>query len=108
MLQGAGEDTMESEELSVIAWCWPDPQTNTAQLRVVNGATGEEVRLMPGSFLLRISIDEKASVTRCHVRHIVSSREVYMQSGPRLHAFVEDCLLNGGESPPTATDIPNE
>ncbi len=33
---------------------------------------------------------------RCYVRHIVSGSEVYMQSGPKLRAFVEDCLLNSG------------
>ena len=89
---------IENEELSVIVWCWPDLQTNVIQLRMVNVATGEEVRLNNGSFLLRISIDAKSSVTRCYFRHIASGREAYMQGGPKLRAFVKDCLLSGGAS----------
>jgi hypothetical protein len=93
---------MENEELSVIAWCWSDPQTNATQLRAVNVATGEEVHLNSGSFLLRISIDAKASVTRCYIRHIVSGREAYVQGGPNLRAFVKACLLPDS-SPESAT-----
>ena len=85
---------MENEELSIIIWCWPDLQTNAAQLRVVSVATREEVHLNSGSFLLRISIDAKASVTRCFIRHIASGREAYVQGGPNLRAFVKGCLLN--------------
>jgi hypothetical protein len=85
---------IENEEFSVIVWCWPDLQTNATQLRVVNVATGEEVHLNNGSFLLRISIDAIASVTRCHIRHITSGRDAYVQGGPKLRAFVKDCLLN--------------
>jgi hypothetical protein len=87
---------MENEELSVIIWCWSDPQTNATQLRAVNVATGEEVHLNSGSFLLRISIDAKASVTRCFIRHIASGSEAYVQGGPKLRTFVEACLLRGG------------
>ena len=97
---------IENEELSVIVWCWPDLQMNATQLRVVNVATGEEVHLNNGSFLLRISIDAKASVTRCYIRHIASGREAYVQGGPNLRAFVKTCLLNSGESAPTAPDTP--
>ena len=89
---------MENEELSVIVWCWPDLQTNTTRLRVVNVATGEEVHLNSGSFLLRISIDAKASVTRCYIRHMTSGREAYVQGGQKLRAFVKDCLLGNSES----------
>ena len=88
---------MENEELSVIVWCWSDLPTNATQLRVVNVATGEEVHLSSGSFLLRISIDAKAPVTRCYIRHIASGREVYVQSGLRLREFVKACLLNSDE-----------
>ena len=47
-------------------------------------------------FLLRISVEEAASVERCYIRHIASGREAYVQGGPSLRAFVKTCLLNGG------------
>ena len=99
---------MENEELSVIVWCWPDLQTNTTWLRVVNVATGEELHLNEASFLLRISIDAKASVTRCYIRHMTSGREAYVQGGQKLRAFVKACLLNSGESTPAAPNTPGE
>ncbi len=89
---------MENEELSVIVWCWPDLQTNTTRLRVVNVATGEELHLNDASFLLRISIGAKASETRCYIRHIASGREAYVQVSAKLRAFVKDCLLKSDTS----------
>jgi hypothetical protein len=89
---------MENEELSVIVWCWPDLQTKVTQLRIVNVATGEEVQLNGASFLLRISIDAKGSVTRCYIRHMTSGREAYVQAGQKLRAFVKDCLLKSDTS----------
>lgn len=103
-----GKDTMENEELSVIVWFWPDLQTNATRLQVVSAATGEEVLLNDGTFLLRISIDVKSLITRCYIRHIVSGREAYVQGGPKLRAFVKDCLLRSGESELSAPDTPNE
>jgi hypothetical protein len=97
---------MENEALSIIVWCWPDLQTNATQLRVVNVATGEEVHLRDGAFLLRISTDEHSQIERCFVRHIGSGREAYIQSGPNLRAFVRDCLLQSGGS--EAADTPKE
>ncbi len=92
---------MENEELSIIVWCSFDLQTNTTQLRVVNVATGEEMRLNDGTFLLRISIDAKASVTRCFIRHLVSGREAYLQSGSGLRSFIKACLVtDNGEHKP--------
>jgi len=85
---------MGNEELSVIVWCWPDLQTNSTRLRVVDVATGEEVHLNSGSFLLRISIDAKELVTRCYIRHMASGREAYVQGGQKLRAFIKDCLLS--------------
>ena len=99
---------MDIEEISVIIWCWPDLQTNTTRLRAVNVATGEDLHLNGGSFLLRISIDAKAAVTRCYIRHMASGREAYVQGGPNLPAFVKACLLNSGESTPAAPDTPGE
>jgi hypothetical protein len=103
----AGKVTMENEELSVIVWCWHDLPANATRLRVVGVATGGEVLLNGGSFLLRISIDAKSSVTRCYIRHIGSGREAYVQGGPNLRAFVKTCLLGSSKpeesAPPEAT-----
>ncbi len=89
---------MGNEEFSIIIWCWHDPQTDITQLRLVRVDTGEEVPLKDGAFLVRISIDAKTSVVRCFIRHIASGRETFVQSGPKLRAFVKDCLLRSGKS----------
>lgn len=83
------------ETLSIIVWCWHDPQADALSLRAVYTDTQEEVPLRTGTFLLRISLDEEAPVQRCSIRHIASGREAYMQGGPNLRAFVKACLLDG-------------
>jgi hypothetical protein len=85
---------MENEELSVIIRCWSDPQTRDTRLRVVSVATGEDVHLNEGTFLLRISIDAKAAVTRCFIRHIASGREAYVQSSTGLWSFIKASLVS--------------
>jgi hypothetical protein len=92
---------MSNEIFSILVWCWHDSQTDTIQLRLVHVDTAEEVRLKEGSFLLRISRDKGSSVERCLIRHIASGREAYVQSGRRLRAFVEACLLEDTEPKPT-------
>lgn len=91
---------MITEAYSVIVWCWHDRHTDTIRLRMIRVDTEEEVRLREGAFILRILIDEDASMVRCYIRHIVSGREVYVQSGSLLRAFVKDCILddNGSSS----------
>ena len=89
---------MSSETFSVIVWFWHDQLTNATQLKVVRVDTSEEVHLSDGSFLLRLSQDEKALVERCFLRHIASGREAYMQGGSNLRAFVRTCLLESAES----------
>jgi hypothetical protein len=87
-----------SETVSIIVWCWHDLQTDALLLRAVYANTAEEVPLRKGSFLLRISLDENTSTQRCHIRHIASGREAYIQGGPNLRAFVKDCLLSSSKS----------
>jgi hypothetical protein len=94
--------SMDNEEISVIGWYWRDLQTNLNQLRLVEVATNEEIHLSDGSFLLRILPAESGMVIRCHVRHLASGREAYLQGGANLRTFVNDCLLIGGE---TAGDL---
>ena len=94
---------MSSEVFSFIVSCWHDELASATRLRVVEVDTGEEVQLSDGSFLLRISRDENASVERCFIRHIASGREAYVQGGPNLRAFVNACLLNDGTSGSAAT-----
>lgn len=88
---------MENEEISVIAWYWHDLQTNLNRLRLVEVVTNEEIYLRDGSFLLRILSTENGALIRCHVRHIASGREAYLQGGANLGAFVNDCLLKSGQ-----------
>jgi hypothetical protein len=92
---------MSNETISILVWCRHDSQTDTIHLRLVHVDTAEEVRLKEGSFLLRISRDKGSSIERCLIRHIASGREAYVQSGRRLRAFVEACLLEDTEPKPT-------
>ena len=94
---------MSSNALSIIVKCWYNSRTDATHLQVVRTDTAEEVHLSNSTFLLRISIDEAASVERCHIRHIASGREAYVQGGPSLRAFVKTCLLNSSS---TETDDP--
>ncbi len=91
---------MSSNTFSLIVKCWYDSQTDSTHLQVLRTDTAEDVHLGSGTFLLRISVEEAASVERCYIRHIASGREAYVQGGPSLRAFVKTCLLNGG-SPET-------
>lgn len=95
---------MSSETFSLIVSCWHDELASATSLKVVQVDTGVEVQLSDGSFLLRISRDENASVERCFIRHIASGREAYVQGGPNLRAFVNACLLNNGTSGSAATN----
>lgn len=88
---------MSSRTFSVIVRCWYDVQADATQLQVVRTDTAKEVRLGDSSFLLRFSVDETTTVERCFIRHLASGREAYVQGGSSLHAFIKDCLLNGGE-----------
>jgi len=63
------------------------------------------MHLNEGTFLLRISIDAKASVTRCFIRHIASGREVYVQSSSGLWSFIKASLV--GDSKVYKPDDPN-
>jgi hypothetical protein len=85
---------MSSNTFSVIVKCWYDSQTDTTHLQVVRADKAEEVRLSNSTFLLRISVEEAASVERCYIRHIASGREAYVQGSSSLRAFVKTCLLN--------------
>ena len=81
-------------------------QAGSIRLRVVHVSTSEEVQLRDGTFLLRISPDAGAEITRCLIRHLASGREAYIQGGPNLRAFVKTCLLSSDESAPAAPDTP--
>ncbi len=100
-----GQEIMTSETFSVIIWCWYDQRTDTTRIRLVRADTGENVRLRDGSFLLRISAENEASLLRCFVRHIASGREAYIQGGAHLRTFIKSCLLSDQEpeAPNTGT-----
>ena len=92
-----GKDEMSSKTFSMLVRCWYDLQTKATQLQVVRADTAEEILLVDGNFLLRISVDETTFVNRCFIRHLASGREAYVQGGPNLHTFIKDCLLKDGE-----------
>ena len=88
---------MSEDALAVILWCRHDPVTGGVQVRITRVDTAQNVRLRDGSFLLRMTTDEKASVQRCLIRHLTTGREIYVQSGPKLRAFIKACLLINNE-----------
>ncbi len=87
---------VSTETASFILQCWPEQHTN--RLKVVRADTGAEIAVKKGSFLLRFFSDDTASVERCLIRHLLSGREIYIQSGSSLQAFITSCLINE-ESP---------
>jgi hypothetical protein len=99
---------MEDETSSYIVWCWRDPQSDSARVRVVRVDTGEVVPLTDGSFLLRVFVVKGKSGVRCFVRHIASNQSVYLQSGSALRDFVRDHVLESDKPPPAADSKPPE
>jgi hypothetical protein len=97
------KDVMSSKTFAVIVRCWYNRHADATQLQVVRVDTAEEAHLNDSNFLLRISIDEAASVVRCFIRHLTSGREAHVQGGASLQAFIKDCLLKGSEP-----DVPDE
>lgn len=92
-----GKYVMSSKTFSVLVRCRYDPKAEATQLQVLRADTAEEIRLEDGNFLLRISVDEATSVGRCFIRHLASGREAYVQGGPNLQTFIQDCLFKDGE-----------
>jgi hypothetical protein len=68
------------------------------QVQDNRGSLGQEVDLAPATFLVRIAIDQGRVMERCFIRHIASAREAYVQGGPGLSRFVQDCVLERGAS----------
>ena len=89
---------MSTEIAAFILQCWHEQNSN--RLRVVRVNTGEEVVLGKSSFLLRLFVDDTTAIERCLIRHLMSGREVYIQSGSSLQAFIRSCLLNDDAPPP--------
>lgn len=89
---------MSRAALSLIVSCEYDLQSDTTQVRIVRVDKDENVRLRDGTFLLRYSLNGRATAQRCLIRHIASGQEAYVQVGPGLRDFIKDCLLNAGES----------
>lgn len=83
---------------SAIVSCLRNRQTQTTELHVTRVDTKKDVRLLDSKFLLHVFVDEDASVVRCQVRHLASGREVHLQSSLLLHTFVQNCLLDEGNT----------
>jgi hypothetical protein len=92
---------VSTEIASCILQCWHEQNTN--RLKVIRVDTGGEVALSKSSFLLRLFVDDTTAVERCLIRHLMSGREVYIQSGSSLQAFIKSCLLNDDTPPPEST-----
>ena len=88
----------EREEYAFLVWCRYDAQGDTNQLRIVHVSTGQNLHLDCDTLLLRITIDPDAAILRCHVRHLASGREAYIQSGAHLQAFIQSCLSQANTS----------
>lgn len=94
---------------SLLVWCQQDAQSDAIQMRIIRVDTGEPVHLRENTFLLRITTlpsAESALIERCAIRHIASGREAYMQSGPNLRTFINECVLPLQEPPLDAADTP--
>ena len=91
---------MSVEVISIIGRLSRDRQTGATRLDLTRAGTGEAVSLKEGSFLLRIFNDEATATQRCLIRHLNSGRETFVQSGPNLQAFIEECLLAGPDREP--------
>jgi hypothetical protein len=85
---------VSSKIFSLLLHVWRDTQKDTFQTQMIRIDTAEAVQLKDGNFLLRVTINENKGTLRCLIRHLASGREVYIQSGPKLFAFVQDCLLD--------------
>ena len=95
--------------LSLIVWCHQDAQSDVIQMRIIRVDTGEPIHLRENMFLLRITTTtsgESAMIERCAIRHIASGREAYMQSGPNLRTFINECVLRSQEPPLDTPDTP--
>jgi hypothetical protein len=88
---------VSTETASFILQCWHEQNSN--RLKIVRVKTGEEVVLGKSSFLVRLLVDDSTAIERCLIRHLMSGREISIQSGSSLQALIKFCLLNGDDPP---------
>lgn len=89
--------------LAFLLQCLPEPDAGHSRVRILliqEAEAAQEVRLGPATFLVRIAIGQGRVMERCFIRHIASARETYVQGGPGLSRFVQDCLLDGRPDAP--------
>jgi hypothetical protein len=96
-----------SATISLIVQCWYDRNVGATQLRVMMVDGAAAIHVPTNSFLVRWLSSEQGRVERCFIRHIASGREIYLQSGPGLHAFIQDCLLTEDPGPPPSQARPS-
>jgi len=88
-----------TRNLSFLLQCSPELDTGVTRVRILDIQDDEamqEVSLRSATFLVRIAIGHGRVLERCFIRHIASAREAYVQGGPGLSRFVQDCLLDNG------------
>ena len=86
------------ERVSFVVRCRRERRGDDTRVRVVRIDQGGQlpVRLDDASFLIRFFLDDGGATGSCSIRHIASGREVYLQSGAGLGAFIKECLQPGG------------
>jgi hypothetical protein len=79
---------------------WHDPLTGARMLQVLAVDGEAAIRLADGLLVVRVTADERKTLYRSYVRHVATGREIIIQCGPDLGAFVLDCLMKAADTPP--------
>jgi predicted transcriptional regulator len=70
--------------------------SHPVELQIVRVDTAEEIILNDADFLL-LYWKESNMLERCRIRHLMSGREISLQSGLGLYEFVRSCLLDASD-----------
>jgi len=73
------------------------PGGGCVEITVIRDGRAHTVEIGDMGFVIRVAAPEEGAPGRCAIRHIASGREVHLQSGANLSAFIEGCLLSRGE-----------
>ena len=85
-------DWIKRERLSIVVR--RDSSSDCFEIAVIRDGKVLPVENEKLGFIIRVAVTEDGSPNRCLIRHIASGREVYLQSGADLSAFIEECLLS--------------
>lgn len=97
---------METEISAFIVHCWRNKQDGATHLQILEVATGQELFLGENIFLVRMLREEDLARERCFIRHLASGREVYVQGGSNLRAFIMNFLGGSDTNFIPTNDLP--